>query len=161
MKNKSGQALIETLIAVSVLTIGFLGLITLLSQSLSLNRVVADSYTATYLGAEGIEVVKNILDSKSIDGNWSLPEGSFEVAYDSSDLSIDQDRYLKFDPETNLYSYSGPYQSETRFKRKIEIKQEGEDEIIVTSRISWTTKGGGNFSLELEDHFFNWKKYIN
>ena len=36
--------------------VGFLGIVTLLSRALALNRVVGDNYTATYLAAEGIAV---------------------------------------------------------------------------------------------------------
>lgn len=157
---KKGQALIETLVAVSVLTIGFLGLVSLLSQSLSLNRVVADNYIATYLAAEGIEVVKNILDSKSLSGTWGIPNGVYEADFRSSELVPDQNRFLRYDSTSQLYDYSGT-EGDTRFRRKIEIESRGQDEIIVKSRISWITRGGGDFSLDLEDHFFNWKKYAD
>src|SRR6185369_4698812 len=59
---RSGQSLIEAIIAITLLTIGFLGIARLLSQSLFFTKVVSDQTTATYLAAEGIEIVKNLID---------------------------------------------------------------------------------------------------
>ena len=157
VKNK-GQALLEAIIAISVLTSGFLGILTLLSRSLSLNRVVSDNYTATYLAAEGIEVVKNLVDTNRIlrrSWNTGLSDSSFEVEHFSQSLETDQNRFLLYDPNTHLYSYNGPTQ--TNFKRKVTIALIGSDEIKVNSLVSWTTRGGGSFSMNLEDHFFNWR----
>ena len=89
--SRTGQILIEAIIALSALTIGFLGILALLSSSLSLNRVISDNYTATYLAAEGIEVVKNAIDRNYIlqaggslvPWNNNLSEGTYEVEYDS------------------------------------------------------------------------------
>lgn len=158
---KKGQALIETLIAISVLAIGFMGVIGLLSRSLGLNRVVADNYTATYLAAEGLEVVKNILDSNTLAGNWDrgINSGDFEVEYGSIRLESNQNRFLVFDPGTRLYSYNGPQEEQTPFRRKITIAFAGQDEVKVNSLVSWTTRGGGTFEVDVEDHFFDWRKY--
>jgi prepilin-type N-terminal cleavage/methylation domain-containing protein len=117
-----GQALIEVMVAVSVLTIGFLGVVGLLSRALALNRVVADNYTATYLAAEGIEITKNIIDGNLLQGqawNNGLFDGDFEVDRTSKDLASYAARPLFLDTSTNLYSYSGSQQ--TQFTRRIVI----------------------------------------
>src|SRR3989344_7355701 len=73
---RSGQALVEVMVAVSILTVGFLGIVGLLSRALALNRVVADNYTATYLAAEGIEITKNIVDGNVVQGQpWNSGGG--------------------------------------------------------------------------------------
>src|SRR5688572_13216996 len=66
---RDGQTIVEAMVAVSLLVVGFLGMITLINRSIGLNRVVSDNYTATYLAAEGIEVVKNLLDRNFIAGS--------------------------------------------------------------------------------------------
>jgi len=159
-----GQTLIETLVAVSVLTAGFLGIVTLLSRSLGLNRVVSDNYTASYLAAEGAEVIKNILDSNSIGGNeWlrGINSGDFEVVYngDISGLRPYTGKKLEFDADRNLFAYSGG--EETAFTRKITIDISHTDEVQVNSRVDWITRGGGALFIDAEDHFFNWKKYAD
>ena len=62
IKQKKGQSLVEILIAVSILVVAILGTLALLNRALGLNRVVAEHYTATYLAAEGLELVKNLFD---------------------------------------------------------------------------------------------------
>lgn len=153
---RRGQLLVECLIAVSLLTVGFLGLFALLNRSLSLNRLIADNYVATYLSAEGIEVARNIFDANTIQKlPWNsgfLPSGDYEVEYNSNSLVSNQNRFLMFDPATHLYSYNGTRQ--TNFKRLIRVSV-GTNEIKVNSLVSWTTLGGGSFQVNLEDHFMN------
>jgi len=85
------QLLIEALVALGILTSSFLGILGLISQSISLNRAIADQYTASYLAAEGIEIVKNVVDQNEVDvqaGNTNVSfntnlsgEKCFEVEY--------------------------------------------------------------------------------
>lgn len=156
----TGQVLVEALVAVSILTVGLLGILTLFARSLSLNRVISDNYTATYLAAEGIEVVKNLIDVNRIQGrawNANFSDGDFEVEYSTSalPLSSNQDRFLRYDPSTHHYSYSGSTQ--TNFRRSVSIALVGSEELKVNSTVDWTTRGGGSFTINLEDHFYNWR----
>lgn len=155
--NNQGQTLVELLVAISILTTGFLGILTLLARSLSLNRVISDNYTATYLAAEGIEIVKNIILNNRIQNvawNQGLSTGVYEVMYNDDALENDQNRNLLFDTSEHLYGYTRG--QPTNFKRKIEIQEVDNNELKVKSIVSWTTRGGGSFSVELEDRFFKW-----
>lgn len=159
-QNQAGQALIEVLVAVSVLTVGLLGIVTLLSRALSLNRVVADNYAATYLAAEGIETVKNMIDGCAVQKagwNCNVLPGDYEVQYNSTNLAQFAGRKLLFDPQNDIYSYAAG--NPTAFVRKVSIKYvgDGSEEVQVNSEVSWTTRGGGSFRVNLEDHFFNWR----
>lgn len=158
--SRNGQALVEALIAVSVLTVGFLGIATLLSRAISLNRVVADNYTATYLATEGIEVAKNIADGNIRVGrpwNSGFANCSYEVDYRSTELGQcrNEFRALGFDPFSNTYAYDVPVP--TTFRRKISVDLLGTSHMRVNSEVTWITRGGGSFSVNLEDHFFNWR----
>lgn len=149
--------LVEAIIALSALTIGLLGILSLLFNSLGLNRVISDNYIATYLAAEGVEVVKNIIDGNVIQGrpwNDGFSDGTYEVEYSSVSLQPNQSRQLRFNSVTDRYDYSGP--QETTFRRRIAIQLVGSEEIKVNSIVDWTTRGGGTFSVNLENHFFNW-----
>lgn len=156
---RQGQVLIEALVAISLLTIGFLSAFALLGRSLSTNRASAQSYTATYLAAEGIEIARNIVDGNGIQGiawNSGFADGDYEVVYnDFSMAPQNQPRFLTYGTSTNAYSYDGSFQ--TPFKRIIRIALVGSDEIKINSIVSWTGAGGGNFRVDLEDHFMNWR----
>ena len=159
MKNANGYLLIESMIAITIVMVGLLGIFALLSRSLSLNRVVADRFVAAYLAAEGIEVVKNIIDNNLLAGrpwNAGVGNGSYEVDSDSDRLETNQGRNLSLNQVSGLYGYGEP--QSTNFKRviKIAVAKDG-GEITVGSQVSWVTRGGGRFEINLEDHLFNWR----
>lgn len=138
-----------------------MGVITLLSRAISLNRVVADNYTATYLAAEGIEVAKNIIDGNVLQQqpwNNGVQQGEYELDYRSTAISSAfAGRKLRFDTETRIYSYDG--EVETPFIRKITVTPvgDGSTEVRVNSEVAWTGRGGAESIINLEDHFFNWR----
>ncbi len=170
MTGKSGQVLVETMVALSMVVIGLLGLLSLLTSSIGLSKVVSDQYVAAYLAAEGIEVVKNIEDSNVANGdpyNLGLNPGSYQVDYNSTISTIkpfDLSAYLQFDANNpsgvKRYTYSpqGISPTPTPFQRKVDISlASGGYELIVRSTVSWVGRGGSSQSITVEDHFFGWR----
>ncbi len=158
LAGRKGQVLIESLIALTFLTVAFFSAFSLLGKSLSTNRASAQSYTATYLAAEGIEVARNIIDGNGIQGiawNNGFANGNYEVRYDSTSFLPPSGAHLSYDPSAHLYSYSGLIQ--TPFTRTLNIELVGSDEIKIHSVVSWVGLGGGIFNINLEDHFMNWR----
>ena len=167
---RSGQALVEVMVAVAILTVGFLGIATLLSRALALNRMVADNYVGTYLAAEGIEIAKNIIDGNILQGPnppWNAGNGVDDFGHagdaggcqvDYADTGMNQDcsTPLSFDPQTKLYSYRSAPQP-TSFRRCVFITLVGQNELKVESQVTWITRGGGTSEITLEDHFYNWR----
>lgn len=163
-KAQNGQVMVESIIAISVLVIGLLGIFTLLSRSLSLNRVIADQSVATHLAAEGIELVKSRLDrnallnagGSAVPWNDGVNRGDYEMDFNDSVLAVNQNRKLNFDSGSGQYSYD--FGAPTAFQRLIAISPNPDgNEIKVNSIVAWTTRGGGQFEVNLEDHFFNWR----
>ncbi len=161
--DKNGQVIVEALVALSILMTGFLGMITLLSRSLFLSRAVSDDYTGSYLAAEGIEIVKNVVDTNvlaSSTWNSGLSSGIYEADYSSPTLRFDSGRKIVFDTTTGFFGYSG--NSPTNFVRKITITNfdlDGDsfpDMLKVNSEVSWTT-GLLSKTINLEDRFFDWR----
>jgi len=161
LRNKiKGQSLVEALVAMSVILFGVLGVFTLLTRSLGLNRVVSDRYVATYLASEGVEVIKNIVDSNIIQSrawNENVTAGAYEVQYDTagSNIQTSQDRTLFFDPNTKLFQYNGG--NTTFYKRTVTTQTlSGGNELQVNSVVDWNSHGG-TYSINIEDHFYNWR----
>jgi four helix bundle protein len=155
---QGGQIMVEALIAITIAVVGLLGIFAFLSQSLGLNRNVANRYVATYLAAEGIELVKNIADGSSWGGfiNTACAE-EYEISYEESSLSCFTDKFLKFDPSTGVYGYR--LGENTKFKRKIVITEPQPGvEVQVVSEVTWEDRGGVKMKIDLEDHFFNLKQ---
>lgn len=160
LRQNRGQSLLELMVAMSVMTIGFLAIFAVLSQSLGLNKVAANQYAAANLAGEGIEVVKNITDSNVVQGNdraWNegLRNGDFGVQYDSTSLEERwKDEKLKFDIATGLYGYEAG--EKTNFIRTIKIESISENEVKVNSIVKWQDRAGTDFEINLEDRLFNW-----
>lgn len=157
-KNK-GYVLIEAIIAITIAVVGLLGIFSLLSRSLSLNRVVADRFVASYLAAEGIEIVKNLIDNNILAGkpwNAGLANGTYEADYADTGLVPDTKRFININSETGAYGYSELVP--TLMKRAIAVRASADGEqITVGSRVDWTTRGGGKFDIYLEEHLFHWR----
>lgn len=158
---RRGQALIESIVAMSVLIIGFLAVLTLLNQSYGLNRSVADNLTATYLASEGVEMVKNIIDTNAKNGTtWNdvgvtLP-GDYILAPDGRSL-VAGNPALYYDTTANTYTYDSFGTRRSPFSRWIHVEFPGPDELMVDVTVSWTGRGGVNEKTVLEDHFLNWR----
>ncbi len=152
----------ESIVALSVATVGILGVLGLLSRSLGINKDVSQKFIATYLAAEGIEVVKSLVDKDFVDGesfNNTVKSGGYEADFDDDVLSGYADRFLNFDAATGIYSYGDG--EPTPFKRKItvtaiDLNGGGDDELKVNSSVTWRVRGGTE-TVDLEEHFFNWR----
>ncbi len=155
---RRGEVLMESLIAITIAVVGILGMFNLLSRSLSLTRVISDRYIAANLGQEGVEIVKNIIDTNILQNrpwNQGLQTGFYEVEHDSG-LETDQSRNLFYNPESGFYSYD-KNGAETKFKRQIRVERIGAEEIKAEAIMKWTSRGGATFEEVFEDHFLNWQ----
>lgn len=159
---QKGQVMIEMLIATTVIIVGLLGIFSLTSRSLSLNSVAGSQYIAANLAAEGIEVVKNIIDGNKLQKNpawnWGIDDGDYQInslSIELKDRCGDECPALVFDPITGLYGYSAG--APTPYRRKVSVNAISSDEIKVTSTVDWTTRDNAKFQIALEDYFFNWR----
>lgn len=66
-KNTRGQGLLETIVAIGVITTGLISVITLVISNLTAQREAALRYRALNFAREGLETVRNARDS-----NWLL-----------------------------------------------------------------------------------------
>ncbi|MCL4405325.1 MAG: prepilin-type N-terminal cleavage/methylation domain-containing protein [Patescibacteria group bacterium] len=172
--NNQGQLLIEAMVAMGVISVGLLGVFSVLSNSLGISKITSNQYVGTYLAAEGIEVVKNIIDNNvynQVSGGWNaglVQNGgspyTFAVEYDSpapnqseSRRSFQSTDFLRFDSSTGLYDYN-PSDSQTTFKRAVTVTSlDSNNELQVDSVVSWVDQGGTPDSVKLEDVFYNWR----
>lgn len=168
--------MVEALVAISALLVGFLGFFSLLASSIAANRTASETYTANYLAMEGMEVVEDLLGANAINKsnrgwNCGFSDNAYEVEYNSFSaldpgnpanvcagdaLELNQGRTLYLDPGVGIYSYNSAG-TPTTFVRKITITNISPDEMRVNSEVSWIAHGGGSFSVNLEDHFWNWR----
>lgn len=184
LRRSSGQAMVEAMVALSVIVVALLSVFTLTTQSLGLNRVAADRYVAVNLANEGIELVKNLID-KNVMGYeskvlWNKDvdeDGIFEIDYNDpglTPLTLNDENFAKNNARQLYFSKGagGFYRYEddpnlsigvnTDFKRIIKIKIIKPYHIHVISKVFWISRGA-SYEFSVEDDFYDLQlfKYNN
>jgi len=178
-KNQKGFTLVETLVAISVLSISILGTFTAVQSGLQKSSYAKDQVTAFYLVQEAMEYVRNVRDTNALASINSTSSGGAEVnwlhnlseipgdpCYFGNVCKIDSPAntatycgissgscpVLNQDSATSLYGYTtGSGWSATRFKREVQFQNiTSGKEIIVTVTISWGSK-----TIQVKQSFFN------
>ncbi|HEY4506550.1 MAG TPA: prepilin-type N-terminal cleavage/methylation domain-containing protein [Candidatus Paceibacterota bacterium] len=155
-----GFTLVEVLISIFIFSLAFTATSFVLTTNMRSASFVGDSFVASGLAQEGLEVVRNIRDRDWFLGNsfgTSIPNGTYRVQWNSESLiALGLNPSLKLDSTNGLFSYdSGP---DTIFKRTVTITTVSaniEKRVIVT--VSWNERGGAVKTLSAESHLFNWR----
>lgn len=167
---QKGFSLIEVIIASFIFLIGTLGAITLIQQAIISGGVSLSKLVAANLAQEGIEVLKNIRDVSCLadgngdglpDYNWdywyaNTSNGDYLVQYNDVALRSFSDVALKLNGTTGLYGYDSGIESSFSFKRKVNLTKISNNEIKVTSTVTWVEKNRSH-SLVVEDRLWNWR----
>ncbi len=155
------------MVTASLIMIGLIGIFSLIIHSTSMNKDVVHRFEATYLAAEGIEIMKHVIDT-----DVAIPDTAFfnstlnhdqnyEVQYDTDrDLGLTEiygssTTPLWLNESTGLYSYNKAGK-ETPYKRTVAVVS-GSNEITVKSEVEWNVGGERNV-VDLEEVFKNWRE---
>lgn len=170
--------MIESMVAITIGVVGLLGVLALLTQAVGANRSISDEFVATYLAAEGVEIVKNLIDknyASNVGWNRGITKGAYELDYISDfnpggqlaqhqisrDPTVRSTRPLRRNGTTGFYSYD-PDDSLTAFRRTVQIREDPSElgsgvELGIVSVVEWQKRGGGTGEVLVEDHFFDWR----
>lgn len=177
--SKKGFTLIEAIVAIGVISIGFVGSLVLLSRASSQAIALKDRVVAAHIAEEGIEVARNIRDTNWLKGrDWlfgliepiEAPSGteiSGVLNYDSSAIDdSDQSesrKCLNWNGSFYKHAVAPAYACSTSFKRQITLTKK--EEIIsgqnisyleIKSTVYWKEKGIVK-NLTVIDHLYDWK----
>lgn len=178
-KLKIGFTLIETLVAISILTAAVAGPLVMSIKNIGTANTSQDQLVAFYLGQEVIEYVRNVRDTnlmrKNLDDagfDWLSGLGDCKGAGDSVGCYIDVIKNqttvfdcgiracpkLKFDG-TNYNYTQGPESSFTRTVKITNPVDGNADEAQVDVTMTWKSKYGNKTkTMHLQDHIFNWRE---
>jgi len=157
---KKGFTLIEIIVAVSVMTIGIVGIYALVPKVVSVTGANINKFIASQLAREGIEIVRNIRDTNWLEDagfNEGLTtcSGGCEIDYDDSGFTAyGGGRYLRTNAD-GFYNYelvSGT-NPETKFKRKITITS-NINVLNVRVEIIWSGKGS---PFVVQENLYDWR----
>lgn len=148
-KNQKGFSILETVVALAIITVGILGVLSLFTQTIRSGELSINQEIAINLAQEGIEVIRNKRDS-----NWLIqtePEtpwnegidiaGHYKVNFSNNIWAIESLGNSDFQPfylKDNIYTHDST-DDLTIFKRQIYINVI-EDILEITSTIQWTDR---------------------
>lgn len=183
--NKRGFTILETIIALGVVSLSIAGVFSSVRTGLSASLNSKDEIRAFYLGQEAVEALRNKKDANkliSLNGgvstNWlaGIAYQASDPCYPGKTCTIDvynantlatcpggfgSCSYLYGHPTSYFYSYSSvsPWVI-TKYKREIQIECSGvcgtTNEITITVRISWL-HGNINKEIKIKTLMTNWK----
>jgi prepilin-type N-terminal cleavage/methylation domain-containing protein len=175
-KNNKGFTLVETLVAISILSLSIAATFTAVQNGIQNSTVAKDQITAFYLAQEAMEYIKNIRDQNalsSINGGtntWltGLSGVSGDPCYFGKVCRIDSPAQvatycgttfgtcpnLSQNPSNGLFGYTSGW-TLTAIKREIQFVQKVADrEVEVIVKMSWTNRGVIK-SFDASETFFN------
>ena len=156
IKHKQGFTLVETFVAIVILTIAVIGPLSLLSKAITDGNFAKNQITAYYLAQEGLEMVVNIRDRNLIARGTGWLSGlescmgqfcAMDFIGSILDCGEDEECYrLSQEPNKKMYLIQGGNfrgsLDPSLFYRKIKIDQvDGGDGAMVTSMVYWVHNG--------------------
>ena len=167
MNNKTrekGFTMIEMIAALFVMSVGIMGVFSLVSQTISYISITSSRLTAIYLSQEGMEIIRNIRDSnflkinKREGGNWDddlLAGSHYNFDYESQtvpdNINCSGNNYLDINGDFYKCSISG------QFERKAKITKIGDDKIDVVIEVSWQERGRTH-KVVARENLYQWYK---
>lgn len=161
LQTKNGFSLLETVIAIGILSLMMTGVFSLVTLSIRSVSLPSNQVTAVFLAIEAVEYIRNVRDSNILAGiSWGsglstcLGIGGCVIDVFEAFPFIDPflNQKIRFDPNSNQYSYTGA--NETIFTRKIIIVSTANREAKVEVTVSWQERGRDR-GFTLEEHLFN------
>lgn len=161
---KQGFTLVETLVAIFVLTLSITGPLFIAQQSFSSANTARDRTTAAFLAQEAIEYVRSVRDHNylSNESNWLNDLGPCVSGQCTVDTSVSTYPSISScgsacpvlrQTSTGLFGYQSG--EDTRFRRTVSITQVQPHEILVSVSVSWVYKGTTR-TFSVEERLFNW-----
>ncbi|OGC86298.1 hypothetical protein A3D70_00345 [Candidatus Adlerbacteria bacterium RIFCSPHIGHO2_02_FULL_54_18] len=163
-----GFTLIETLIAVLLLSVAVTGPLTIASKGLTATLTAKDQFVAYYLAQDAMEQVRYLRDSaclaagvqpsgcpsgtwlsnlsacKSVDGSTACYLDSLAVDPAVATACSGSCPLMKYDPSTKIFRYTSGTATPQQFIRSVYVKNDPAtpDEAAVTVTVSWVDVAG-------------------
>ena len=166
-KNNKGFSIVEAVVAIYIITMGLIGVLTLVIKNIQVKYINTNMLVASQLAQEGLELVRNIRDTNWLDENdWydsiynqDPATGdylnytytiTFKSVIDDSVNIIDNARMTM---DGNFYSHG--LGAPSSFYRLITVSDGGEF-LVVESQVRWQTSKG-NHDYIAETYLYDWR----
>ena len=173
MINKmKGFTLIETLVAILLLSSAIAGPMTIAARGLYASTIVRNEVTAYYLAQDAMEYIRYARDSNSLTGSdWLSNLGSCTSTDGSASCYIDTIGAvaaacggpcptLKYDSTNHYFNYSSGSATPQQFVRIVKITSPGANvsEASVSVSVSWKDLSGmAHPAIVVRENLLNWQ----
>ena len=172
LSERAGFTLIETLVAISLLTVAIVAPMTLTSKSLASAYYARDQITASYLAQEAIEAVRSVrdgnilLNSQGITtdllaGIPSTNDDAFTIDTRNNAMALcPSNGCPPLETDGNFYGEGGGASgwATTQFTRSVRatLVGSGIDEVKITVVITWKTGAFQQRSFSISEDLYRW-----
>jgi prepilin-type N-terminal cleavage/methylation domain-containing protein len=182
----AGFTLIETLVAVLILSTAIAGPLTIASRGLTAALVAKDQVTAFYLAQDAVEYVRYKRDTACLAAGVSPCDPSVWLSslsactsakgcyLDSTEnnpttptacsvttgcisSTFASSKFLYYNPTTNLYTYSTSGTTKQPFARSVVITSVSSNEAKLVVTVSWIDTDNIVRSVVVTEELFNWE----
>jgi prepilin-type N-terminal cleavage/methylation domain-containing protein len=176
VKKNKGFTLVESLVAISILSLSIAATFTAVQNSLQNSSIAKDQTTAFYLAQEAVEYIRNKRDENALyyingaSNTWltgisalagdpcyfgkvcRVDSPAATITYCGMDF--DTCPVLNKDTNSGLFGYTAGW-TPTIFKREVKLREVvANREVEVTVRMSWTSRWGTK-SFQITENIFN------
>ena len=157
LKNGAGFTLIETVVAIFLLTTGVVGSFSLMQRVTAFASISSSQLAASYLAQEGIEIIRNIRDTNYLEGSaWDAGIGAatdFRLDYRSQNFpDAACGNYLKY--AGNFYACSTDTSS--KFQRQVTVTKPAVDKMSVSVTVKWAERGREH-QVVAQTELYDWR----
>ncbi|MFA5109734.1 MAG: prepilin-type N-terminal cleavage/methylation domain-containing protein [Patescibacteria group bacterium] len=163
-KIKAGFTLIEIITVLFVISLGLVGILTLIVQNIQSQDYNKDNLIATQLAQEGIELVRRVRDN-----NWkALPARDFDYNLAAGNYYLDYrdlaprlynldpaELILKQDDNGFYFHDAASAATSSNFSRLITLEKTSADSLLIRSRVTWGSHNR-NYAYDLETILYDW-----
>jgi len=168
--SKKGFTIIETLVAVSILTVAIMGAMTAAQAGISSYILSKDQVLAFYFAQEGFEQIRNLRDEnrlKKLPWLQGIAENPSDPCYFGEKCTVSPIEsvspvrcpvsgcpLIRYNTTTGFYGYNSGWR-ETIYRREISLKRIEPGEISITVTMRWS-KGIIERQFTARENLFNW-----
>lgn len=161
-KNKKGFTLIEVITILFVISLGMIGVLSLIVQNVQSQSLNKDTLIAYQLAQEGVELIRQVRDTNWREGrdwNANLAVGDYYMDYtDLTPNPAPTKSYGNLRQDADGMYLNNPlfvFSSGTNFYRIISI-QTRDTGMLVVCNVYWSDHGR-NYIYTLEAALYNWR----
>ena len=163
-REKKAFTLIEIITVLLVISIGMVGVLSLIVQNIQSQVINKDTLIAYQLAQEGVELIREVRDTNwrnSLNWRTQLADGNYYMDFSNpapiSAPALDK-IYGNLKQDATGFYYNNPYPLATGslFSRIITISTQGDTGMLVKSNVYWT-EHGKNYVYSIEAQLYDWE----